>query len=320
MSHSKKGIIKIQLKIKRTFQNMTNKRSLKAFSLIEISIVILIIGILIVGVTQSSRLVSQAKINSAKALTQSSPASSIPGLSFWIETSNPQESLSDENIEDGESIAVWNDINPQSSIRSNLEGTAPTYSTDGINSIPALVFDADELSSGNFSDISSGKITLFAVVKLPSTLAEQTIVSKSDGTNVNFAFNTLASAAGWTFCDGGTCYPATSSGVSINGAYVISVVYNADTLAVASSTEAGVTIFQNGIPVLAPAGTDGNSPDITGSAVELTVGNTDGGSANFAGTIGEILIYDRSLKQEERQSVENYLGKKWGIRITASTY
>ena len=99
---------------------MTNKRSLKAFSLIEISIVILIIGILIVGVTQSSRLVSQAKINSAKALTQSSPASSIPGLSFWIETSNPQESLSDENIEDGESIAVWNDINPQSSIRSNL--------------------------------------------------------------------------------------------------------------------------------------------------------------------------------------------------------
>ena len=56
---------------------MKNNRGLRAFSLIEISIVLLIIGILVAGVTQSSRLISQSKINSARAMTQSSPVSSI---------------------------------------------------------------------------------------------------------------------------------------------------------------------------------------------------------------------------------------------------
>ena len=33
------------------------------------------------------------------------------------------------------------------------------------------------------------------------------------------------------------------------------------------------------------------------------------------GDIGEIIIFSRALKTEERQAVERYLGKKWGIRV-----
>jgi len=43
------------------------------FSLIELSIVILIIGILVSGVTQSSRLIRQIRIQSARNLTVNSP-------------------------------------------------------------------------------------------------------------------------------------------------------------------------------------------------------------------------------------------------------
>jgi hypothetical protein len=32
--------------------------------------------------------------------------------------------------------------------------------------------------------------------------------------------------------------------------------------------------------------------------------------------IAEVIIYDRSLKTEERKSIEQYLGKKWGIKIS----
>jgi hypothetical protein len=43
------------------------------------------------------------------------------------------------------------------------------------------------------------------------------------------------------------------------------------------------------------------------------------GSAAFStyydGDIGEIIIFDRALKTEERQSIEKYLGQKWGIKI-----
>ncbi|MFM7620300.1 MAG: prepilin-type N-terminal cleavage/methylation domain-containing protein, partial [Alphaproteobacteria bacterium] len=51
----------------------TKKIKTQAFSLIELSIVILIIGILVAGVTQSSRLVNQFRLTSARNITLSSP-------------------------------------------------------------------------------------------------------------------------------------------------------------------------------------------------------------------------------------------------------
>lgn len=34
------------------------------------------------------------------------------------------------------------------------------------------------------------------------------------------------------------------------------------------------------------------------------------------GTIGEIIIFDRTLNTEERKAVESYLGKKWSIKVS----
>ena len=77
-------------------------KNLKAFSLIELSIVILIIGILVAGVTQSSRLIREFKLTTAKNLTRNSPVSSIKGLYFWFETTSessfgPELRLCDPN-------------------------------------------------------------------------------------------------------------------------------------------------------------------------------------------------------------------------------
>jgi prepilin-type N-terminal cleavage/methylation domain-containing protein len=63
---------------------MTRINFKKAFSLIELSIVVLIIGILVAGITQSSRLVSMMKIQSARSLTINSPVASIKGLTIWF--------------------------------------------------------------------------------------------------------------------------------------------------------------------------------------------------------------------------------------------
>lgn len=296
---------------------MKNNRNLRAFSLIEISIVVLIIGILIVGVTQSSRLVAQAKVNSARTLTQSSPASSIDGLMFWVESSSPQESFSNEDIEDTDTITIWNDINPQNSNRNNLTGTFPTYSTDGINAIPALTFDGtdDALSSANFANISTGTVSVFAVIRLPASLANGTIVSK--GTN----FELKATSTGtWEMCGGGTCYASTASATA-NASYIVSAIYNntssANDTSGSEDTLGGVNIFQNGVNI---AQTD-TTTSLSASANSLTVGNVATGTDDFLeGNLGEVIVYDRSLKQEERQSIEEYLSKKWGIRITTETF
>ena len=79
-----------------------------AFSLIELSIVILIIGILVAGVTQSSRLVRQFTLNSARNITQGSPVYSILGLLTWVETT--MASSYDFEPEDNFAIAKINDL------------------------------------------------------------------------------------------------------------------------------------------------------------------------------------------------------------------
>ena len=35
------------------------------------------------------------------------------------------------------------------------------------------------------------------------------------------------------------------------------------------------------------------------------------------GDIAEIIIFDRALKAEDRKAIEQYLSKKWGIKLTS---
>jgi len=299
---------------------MKNNRDLRAFSLIEISIVVLIIGILVAGITQSTRLLSQAKISTAKTLTQSSPASSVKNLVLWIE-SVTDESFNSAEVEEGATIANWNDINPQNSLKNSFTSATnkPKYALNAINGLPAIKFDGSSsvMTSTNFPNIITDAVTIFAVVRLPATVAAQPIIAKRVGSSANFQLGTgTGSSSAWQFCDS-TCpnYTAGSNSeiaVTANGSYVASVVYNGNTPPVTSSTSGGINFFHNG--VLANSTTTLNYSPSKSVAGSLTIGG-DGVSGFFGGYIGEIIVYDRSLKKEERQSIEGYLGKKWGINM-----
>jgi hypothetical protein len=40
-----------------------------------------------------------------------------------------------------------------------------------------------------------------------------------------------------------------------------------------------------------------------------------GGGSKFSGYIGEVLVFDRALKNEEMDVINKYLSKKWGIAL-----
>jgi prepilin-type N-terminal cleavage/methylation domain-containing protein len=301
------------------------KNNKRAFSLIEISIVILIIGILIAGVTQSSRLVSQARINSARTITESSPVSSVKGLSLWIETAS-EASFDDSEANDGSTITNWYDINPQVSNKAHFTqattANKPVYKTKIINSLPAIKFDgaATFMTSANFSNITTGAATVFVVVQLPSALAVQTIINKQSATGTNFSLQTTAAAGeGWQYLDDTAAYGATlATNVQTSSTYILSAVYTSNSALTTNSTATGISFFKDG----ATAGqltTAGNSPNTTITG-QLTLGAVYDASAPFGGYIGEVIVYDRAIKKEERQAVEEYLGKKWGISMTVAAY
>jgi prepilin-type N-terminal cleavage/methylation domain-containing protein len=316
---------------------MKKNNSLRAFSLIELSIVILIIGILIAGVTQSSRVLKQSRLTTARTLTQSAPTSSIKNLVLWIESTSTS-SFDDAERDDGLTLTNWYDINPQASVKNdfNQSTTAnkPVYSDAIINNLPVVKFDgaATYMTSANFSNITSGASTVFMVVKLPSTLASQPVFSKrpsaafgSSAPNIQVSTNSTTTT-GWQYCDaaaivtsGTACnYSATSAGVVGATTYVLSVVYTGNTASGGGTgTATGVSFFQNGV-LSGQAATTGNTPNAsaTGSLVVGKDGTTS--PAFFGGYLGELIIFDRALKKDERQSVETYLGKKWNISMTAA--
>ena len=296
-----------------------------AFSLIELSVVILIIGIIIAGVTQGSRLISRSRFSNAKTLTQSSPVSSIKNLALWLDSTN-DSSFDDADTEDAALVNNWYDINPQTSIKSNFTAAGaarPAYtlnSAGNVNSLPTVVFNGTSnfMQTGNFGNITTGASSVFMVIRTPASItAGSTILSRRNttGAATNIQVNIGSITTGWQYCDGSAaCYAPTALAISANTAYVVSIIYTANS---ASSTTTGVRFYQNGTYNSSVA-TTGGSPDLTVATSTPTYIGKSGFTdtpAYFTGGIGELIVFDRALKNEERVSIQNYLGTKWGIKV-----
>ncbi len=287
----------------------------KAFSLIELSIVILIIGIIVAGVTQGSRLVVQFRIINARSITQSSPVASITGLIAWYETTSEKSFLEIET-EDELTISNWYDINPQSTIKLDMPqsaaGNRPFYDTNAINSLPALRFNGSNryFEKAYNAALNPNNFTMFFVAKVASIADFGALISSRSGTfrgyvlYTNPASATPATAFRVMSGDGSSWGTnITPVSITIGKTYVLSVTYNGSSIITYS------------------AGTNmGSSSDtiLVNNANNTRIGaGYNEGAANYFydGHIGEIIIYDRLLKYEERNSIEKYLGKKWGVVV-----
>ena len=315
---------------------MKNKN---AFSLIELSIVILIIGILVAGVTSSSRLVSQMKLSSAKAITISSPVSSIQGLSAWYETTI--ESSFDSSIGDQDQVAIWYDINPQSSFKNNLtqsnSSNRPTYIKSGIGGIPSINFNNSNLQFDNF--ILNSSYTIFIVFKR-SNVANNvgmdllTLLSGGPTGNAGLLIEIQQSSGAWLGLNRSIRllhrYPYSASwGSNENdnytslsypilegGEYILGYVRNYNNLSGGSPTASYINGNNaNYVAVLSGYSTYGFNIQSFVGPLTMVVGNLIAANRPFSGMISEIIIYDRALKTDELTDVSKYLSKKYSIKI-----
>lgn len=291
------------------------KKIQKAFSLIELSIVLLIIGIILSALTQSSRLVSAFRLNNARTITQSSPITSIQGIFMWLDAT-AENAIDVLDPDEGQKVTVWKDQNILSSSNYSPSQSEfdkkPTFKTDAINSLPAIRFDGSddglEISVRTHDMTKDGKeFTLFFVGRLRTNSASAAVpffIQNPAGTN-RVALEFSSGVLRFDFPNG-----SSGSGL-LNGS---GSSFNLNRVFTLEKTSTSQTIYLNGVQDT----TRTNANVLADFTEDLAIGIYNYNSDWTLGTqidIGEIIIYPKALKNNEREAIEEYLGKKWGIEV-----
>jgi prepilin-type N-terminal cleavage/methylation domain-containing protein len=288
-----------------------SRNSKLGFSLIELSVVILVIGILVVGITQGSRIISEAKLKSARALTDSSPVNANTNLMLWFDSVS--EKSFDSSASNANKISNWYDLNLQSVTKNNAtqntSDNQPVYYRSRINGLPAINFDGNA-SYMDFDGIPlvRSNYTIFVVEQRRSNSAKFFIGGTSTSTNNQNLHLGYTTDTTLTFRQWGNDYNISPD--ITNYSAPIARIH-----AFRFSSDIGKNYHLNSISKTL---TDVNTPVATQGLTGFpgaSIGRRATGNY-YNGDIGEVIMFTRYLKDSERQAIESYLSQKWGIKLS----
>jgi len=203
---------------------------------------------------------------------------SIPGCTLWLDGAD------NATMDSTSAVTVWNDKSGQSN---TMTGT-------GTWSGGTMVFNGTTNAFSNTAYVFPfGAYSMFAVYSNTTAPAAAAYMNAVYGSN---GFPMLG-----TF--GSSKFVSARSVVANTGALVANVAASSNVLVSATYTPSTFSPFVNGTAATTLAGT-----------TLTTTGLFLGGPSNyFNGSISELLIFGTTLANAQRQSVEGYLSRKWGI-------
>ena len=276
--------------------------SQKVFSLLEISAVILIIGIFVAGVMGGNILVAKSRLADAQTLTTSSPINGIKDSALWLETS-VDSSFVDGETANNNSITTWYDSRKSAAnkVVISAAGTGPLYSNT-INYIHAVKFSgssSDHLKIEDASFLNNTDYTIIILEKRQSNSANNYFFGESPTGTANQKL-----ALGYSL-DGTVIHAQGTNSYTSNVSSYANSTDKPKVFTFISDSSSGKKTYING--VLAAQSAD--TTQLTGITTDFPIGKS------YTGEIGEIAIFTRALKAEERKSVEDYIGKKFTAKI-----
>jgi len=298
------------------------KNSRRAYSLIELSIVILIISTLVGLIATGARLLPAHRLYSARALTRSGPVQTIPNLAFWVDASSEGaflNQISSTEMSSNDAISSWTEPNYLTRARRTcLQATAadrPTYLPTALNGLPVARFSATASTSMSLACTADSGMntenTIFVVFVWNASYSGGTSNFLVIGNNNPLTLNSVSTAGDLNF-------------YSYNGSNIDELHYTLKagraylTTRWSNPATNSSILYVNGSNAASSTATL-NSSSTTYTSLDtdtlITIGNYPGVARPFGGDIAEIIIYDRALNNEERQSVEKYLAKKWQIKL-----
>ncbi len=274
----------------------------KAFSLIELSIVILIIGILVASIAKSDKWIRSARLTSAKNSTNSARAAFGDNSVLWLE-STIDDAFEADATEDDKPIKIWSD-GPfsKNDARVAAGSVYAKYRENGIGNIPAIEFNGGNISqalSFNGNVIAGGSFMVYIVERSnsPTDQGENCILGNSVG-NSGEGVELCIKGTDPMFCYGSDCGRSSTPVAAGNVARMHVFIYDAS---------ASKAFYK-------PSG--GTQQELASSVVISSYRNAivgGGVTKAFKGAIGEVIIFNKVLKEKDQSAVESYLKRKWQL-------
>lgn len=296
------------------------KFSRTAFSLIELSIGILAFSLLITIIAQSSNLYKKYQLSNATALTKATEVNGIEGMVLWLDATAPKiltNAAGSTNIKDGDLIKSWKSQTPQSKntfdFIQNTGANQPTYKESGINQLPTLFFDSNTDGS-SYNRLGTAHNFILSPAQFSIFVVMQPIENTADN-GYAVDFRASSSGKGFSLCKKNTTYLNiasnywsldTWSGSAWTQTLSSALSFNTPAVVSAIRGNGSDTVYKNAVALM--SSTAAYEPN-DNSASTLYIGSV------FDGYISEVIMFDRALNDEDRQIVEKYLGKKYGIKI-----
>lgn len=282
----------------------------KAFTLVELSVVITILAVMIIGVTSTKLMIRKARLTNAQSLTQKSIINDINmDLVAWYETSLESSFLASEIKNDASNISTWKDnninaINKNDATNSTVASQPKYYQNAFYDSIPGIRFDGtDDFLNFNCNKIAKSSYTIFVVEQRRSNKSVNMFIGGSSIANnetihLGYKYNTTLTQDHYS-----NGLDATVTGYNSVEPKLFTFVYNFNI---------GKQITINGKTTVVANPTQ-SSPLLKCNNVALGKYAT---SYFYTGDLAEIIMFKRSLKTEEIEAIENYLGSKYGISVS----
>ena len=245
---------------------------------------------------------------------------SIPGCQLWLDAADSSTiTLSTTKV------TQWNDKSGNGyNFTQSTSGNQPTYSTSSLNGLNTITFTSASsnylLGTASTNFIGTNSLSVYGVFKTNNNTSSSAVFSKS-------LYGSAEGRILYGFRESGT--PGTIiggiGGQSSNAYTAISDTYTGGSWRVFGfvSDRSGWTntTYQNGTSIGTATISSNTTTNLT-NAFPMLVGayNNGSGGANppqpgyyLDGGVGELLVFSTALTTTQRQTIEGYLSKKWGI-------
>ena len=218
----------------------------------------------------------------------------IPGCQLWLDPAN-----SGSLTLSGANVLTISNSSGTGGIATRLAGNSYATTTT-ISGNRILSFPGGEIVYRSPMVLTGGAYTIFTISSLLSGSGYQRMINTdgpSDGRifvgAINGILATFSGNRGWNDIIANTpSYTLTAAGLQI-----VTIIVSGSSL----------IPYINGTAMNPKVGT-------TGSTTVLDIGAfEDGVSQPWNGYIGDIIVYNTALTTTQRQTIEGYLSKKWGI-------